>query len=228
MNGYSYVGNNPLKYVDEEGEFAFLVPIIAYAPVWVPATITAIGAVGGAIAAWHYGGALGYYKEGDYARGDAALDTSILASTTTAEIAGGMVAIGDAMGAGGTKGSPGAKTRQDAQGDQNAEQQKITIDPKSEKHIFRNDAGHISDTAMNRQLLTDMANNPQNFLGPDKRGNQWYGKTLNDGKQVWAEVRDGKIWNGGINNAPKTFNPETGLSSPVKTRQKVQKGGGTQ
>jgi len=38
LNSYSYVANNPLKYVDEEGEFAFLALLLA--PVIVPAIIS--------------------------------------------------------------------------------------------------------------------------------------------------------------------------------------------
>ncbi|HCA67596.1 MAG TPA: hypothetical protein DEP11_05125 [Candidatus Jacksonbacteria bacterium] len=121
LNGYSYVGNNPMKHVDKQGEFLVLAPIIGYAPVWIPATITAIGAVGGSIAAWYYGGALGYYAEKDYASGDASLDTSIFVSTTTAEVAGGLVVIGDAFGAGGNSGQNNNRnTTQQTQGTKNS------------------------------------------------------------------------------------------------------------
>ncbi|HBH46044.1 MAG TPA: hypothetical protein DDX47_01610 [Candidatus Jacksonbacteria bacterium] len=57
----------------------------------------------------------------------------------------------------------------------------------------------------------------------DKNGNQWYAQTTKNGEQVWVEVYEGQIRNGGLNTAPKTFNPETGLSSPLKLQQK---GGG--
>ncbi len=56
-----------------------------------------------------------------------------------------------------------------------------------------------------------MANNLENFLGTDKYGNEWYTKILEDGRQVWVESRNGSIFEGGINETPKPWNPNTGL-----------------
>jgi len=61
-------------------------------------------------------------------------------------------------------------------------------------------------------------NNKKNFLGLDTRGNEWYAEILENGQQVWAQVRNGEIRNGGINNFPKTYNSKTGLSSPNKPK----------
>ena len=60
-------------------------------------------------------------------------------------------------------------------------------------------------------MLEDTANNKKNYLGKDKYGNEWYQKNLENGKQVWVEVRNGKIIDGGLNNIPKEWNPFTGL-----------------
>lgn len=79
-------------------------------------------------------------------------------------------------------------------------------------HIFRDDVGHLADTPQNQQTLSNMVNNPQNLLGPDSYGNQWYAQTLPDGTQLWGSVRNGVIQNGGLNATPKTYNPATGLS----------------
>ncbi len=97
----------------------------------------------------------------------------------------------------------------------------IPIDETKTGHIFRNAPGHLpDDTPANRKLLTDTANAPANFLGTDKRGNDWYARTLDDGRQVWTSSRGGQIGNGGINEIPRAFNPLTGLSAPIKPNKK--------
>ena len=82
-------------------------------------------------------------------------------------------------------------------------------------HIFNTEKGHISDTPTNRALLIDTVA-PNNFLGLDSYGNSWYGKILNDGRQVWVEVRNGLLWDGGINNIVRSWNPTTGLKKNLK------------
>jgi len=93
------------------------------------------------------------------------------------------------------------------------------IDERATKHIFRNKQGHIADTPINRQLLENTASNPINFLGTDKYGNERYAKILPSGKQVWAQVRNGMIRNGGINQTPRQFNSQSGFSSPIMPGQ---------
>jgi hypothetical protein len=58
-----------------------------------------------------------------------------------------------------------------------------------------------------------VANNPANILGTDWSGNIWAAANLSDGKQIWVQIRDGQITNGGINPVPRVFNPSTGLSA---------------
>ena len=72
------------------------------------------------------------------------------------------------------------------------------------------------DTPKNRALLEGVANNPINRLGSDKYGSIWYAKTQADGSQVWVKVRGDFIVDGGVNDSPLPYNPETGLCSPTK------------
>jgi hypothetical protein len=103
--------------------------------------------------------------------------------------------------------SPKEPKRDDEENKKNS----VKICEKSAEHIFRNKRGHFADTANNRQLLIEVVSNKENFLGIDQFGNEWYGKILSDGKQVWASVRNNIIRNGGLNEYPKVFNPKTGL-----------------
>ena len=91
---------------------------------------------------------------------------------------------------------------------------KIPNNDSTTGHIFRNAEGHIPDTPENRNLLEDVANNSDNFLGFDKYGNEWYTQIQKDGTQVWVQARNGKIFEGGVNKIPKNWNPQTGLKKP--------------
>ena len=87
---------------------------------------------------------------------------------------------------------------------------------KNASHIFRDREGHLSqDTPENRQLFIETALEPQNYLGVDKYGTQWYAKTLANGEQIWVQVRKGEIRNAGRNLVPKAWHPDTGLSTPM-------------
>ncbi len=77
-------------------------------------------------------------------------------------------------------------------------------------HIFSNEQGHVPYTAQNQKLLTGISN-PKNYVGTDQYGNYWYSKTLPDGSQAWSEVRNGIIWDAGINSIPRQWNPQTGF-----------------
>ena len=71
-------------------------------------------------------------------------------------------------------------------------------------HIFRNAPGHLAeDTPANRSLLQS-AVRPWNYVGTDSVSRvATYRKLLSDGRQVWVEVRNGVITNGGINAVPR-------------------------
>jgi hypothetical protein len=79
------------------------------------------------------------------------------------------------------------------------------------QHIFRDAPGHLADTPANRTLLQGVANDASTTLGTDRFGNVWSARTLDDGTQVWVQARNGVIQNGGLNQAPRVFNPENGL-----------------
>jgi len=44
-NSYNYVANNPLKYVDEEGELPILIPILVIAAIYAPAVLPSLPAL---------------------------------------------------------------------------------------------------------------------------------------------------------------------------------------
>ncbi len=91
----------------------------------------------------------------------------------------------------------------------------VKIFEKNSDHIFRDEEGHFkNDTLENRNLLLKTASDKANYLGTDEFGNEWYGKVTDDGKQIWAQVRNGEIRNGELNETPKSFDSETSLSNP--------------
>jgi RHS repeat-associated protein len=70
-------------------------------------------------------------------------------------------------------------------------------------HIFRSAEGHFAeDTPESRGLLRETAS-PQNYIETNAHGNQVYAKPQPDGSEVWVEVRNGTIQNGGINSTPR-------------------------
>ena len=82
----------------------------------------------------------------------------------------------------------------------------VTIEENRDRHIFRDVAGHFAeDTLENRQVLISAVGNPKNFLGTDRFGNEWWAERRDDGTQIWAQVREGRIMNGGINITPRPF-----------------------
>lgn len=88
------------------------------------------------------------------------------------------------------------------------------------KHIFRDAEGHFKEaTPENCAALEDVANNPNSKLGTDSREETWYARETADGKQILVECRKGTTRDGGINEIPKTFNPQTGLKAQTAPRK---------
>jgi hypothetical protein len=82
----------------------------------------------------------------------------------------------------------------------------VTIDEGRVRHIFRDAEGHfVEDTPENREALISAARRPENFLGTDRFGNEWWVERRDDGTQVWAQVREDRIMNGGINITPRAL-----------------------
>ena len=72
-------------------------------------------------------------------------------------------------------------------------------DDSQKKHIFREADGHLpNDTPENRALL-ESAISPNNLEGTNEHGVSTYRLRQADGTEVWVQVRDGKIQNGGVN-----------------------------
>jgi hypothetical protein len=88
------------------------------------------------------------------------------------------------------------------------------IDESKAEHIFRVADGHFPiDTIVNRRVLLRVAGDQANRLGADRFGVVWAARTMPDGSQVWVQIWDGRIVNGGVNSTPRTFNLMTGLSA---------------
>ena len=91
-----------------------------------------------------------------------------------------------------------------------------TIPKDRAPHIFRGKEGHMKDTPQNRETLQKIADDPKTTLGTDRHGNTWSSQQNKDGTQTWTQTRNGEIRNGGVNETPKQYNPETGLSRPLR------------
>lgn len=74
----------------------------------------------------------------------------------------------------------------------------------------------MSYTPENRNLIETTANDPANYKGKDKYGNEWYSRMENDDSQVWGTTRAGRIQNAGKNSTPGEWDPETGYSRNPK------------
>ncbi len=74
-------------------------------------------------------------------------------------------------------------------------------------HIFRAAPGHLAQDTMSNRALIRQAIAPDYAQSsvplPDGTVLLRYKRVLPDGRQVWAEVRNGEITNGGVNYVPR-------------------------
>lgn len=85
------------------------------------------------------------------------------------------------------------------------------------KHIFAERDGHVPDTPKNRKKLIELAKDQSKYLGKDKHGNSWHAEITGDGKQWWVRFREQTINEGGLNQYPRPWDPESGLNkNPFK------------
>ncbi len=91
-----------------------------------------------------------------------------------------------------------------------------TISGNRAKKIFGTRGGHVPDTLSNRAMIERVANAENARLGKDQFESDGYAQTEADGRQIWVQVRDGRLWNAGVNTSPRTFDPKTGLCAPEK------------
>jgi filamentous hemagglutinin len=74
------------------------------------------------------------------------------------------------------------------------------------RHIFDKRPGHVEDTPENRALLKRVGSDEGNFVGTKPpTGVLRYAEILEDGTEVWVEVLNKIIQNGGINTVPRYF-----------------------
>lgn len=97
----------------------------------------------------------------------------------------------------------------------------IKIDERRVAHIFRPADGHFpADTIPARRVLLRVANDPAKRLGMDRFGTSWAAETMPNGSQIWVQIRDGLITNGGVNTTHRVFDVLTGLSGfPARGRE---------
>jgi hypothetical protein len=111
------------------------------------------------------------------------------------------------------------KTPNDNDNDKN--KIKFSENKDTNRHIFRKSDGHFpEDTPEIRELLEELVNNESNYRGPDQHSNHWYSRTIESGKEIWAQVRNNQIINAGINEIPQPYSPITGLCKPARNRIK--------
>lgn len=105
------------------------------------------------------------------------------------------------MGGGGTGGNTGSSGSSQLK-------PKWPNDASQLKHIFSDRKGHVIDSPSSRRLLEDVVSDRSNLVGRKLRGgSELFAKLLDDGRQVWVEVRNGLIQDGGVNDIPRSFWP---------------------
>jgi len=199
-NQYVYSRNNPLTFVDPTGEIV--------APAFVHATLER-----NAKFRERFAEVLGILPGGDVLARVADLLLGTIAPVNAAEANAALLGMVAPLGGKAAAGRVSSEAATDAV--TTASKGVRSSFPTAEdqvRHIFREAPGHLADTTVNRTLLRDVAEDAATTLGTDRFGNVWSARTLEDGSQVWVQMRNGVIQNGGVNTTPRVFNPETGLS----------------
>jgi len=91
---------------------------------------------------------------------------------------------------------------------------------KNSNHIFDDREGHRPDSPEFRALVINSVKSIKNHLGQDMWNTDSFGVILDDGTQLWAQVRGSIIINCGINEIPKPWNPITGFSKLTLPKKK--------
>lgn len=106
------------------------------------------------------------------------------------------------------------------------EQSKEIILPKNVgqlEHMFREKEGHLPNTKENQAIILKMVNTKENYIGTSKNEYaelEWYAQILDNGNQLWASVRNGRVENCGINKEARSFDKETGLCRNTTKKKK--------
>jgi RHS repeat-associated protein len=79
----------------------------------------------------------------------------------------------------------------------------VGIAENSASHIFRDAPGHLAEDTRENRALIEGAVNQGNYVDTHEPGVSVYRETLPNGTQVWAEVYNGEITNGGLNATPR-------------------------
>ncbi|HVE45129.1 MAG TPA: DUF6531 domain-containing protein [Acidimicrobiales bacterium] len=70
-------------------------------------------------------------------------------------------------------------------------------------HIFRDASGHLLDDTVTNRALLQQAVRSENYVYTSAQGVKTYRQVLPNGQQIWVEVFNGAINNGGINAVPR-------------------------
>ena len=86
----------------------------------------------------------------------------------------------------------------------------LPVGPVKFGHIFKATLGHVKPSTLSSQmrflrLFQKVASNPDNLVQSLKMaadaGVQTFRQTFRSGRQVWVQVRNGRIFEGGVNRA---------------------------
>lgn len=91
------------------------------------------------------------------------------------------------------------------------------------EHMFKEKEGHLPNTKENQAIILKMVNNKENYIGNSKikyTELERYTQILDNGNQLWANVRNRRVENCGINKEAGMFDKETGLYRNTPQKKK--------